>query len=145
MVAIGRSLLLFLLVTLIACDSPQRRPPGYFRLGKISDLRIPEKYIANDKLFVRFDGKGFSVMSTACTYDLSALVRVQRGDHYQWESSYTASKYADDGHVISGPAKFDLPFYKIDIDASAYGGKPDTLFAEVGDEEGRDYRFFPEE
>jgi hypothetical protein len=121
-------------IAFLGCQSGEmRRPPGYFRLGLVVDLaRSPETHFSDYKILLRRDGQGFSAMSTACTYDLTPLMRVgQPGDEH-WRSSYTESEYGADGQVLHGPAKAPLPFYFLRIAPGEYGGKPDTLFVEVG-------------
>jgi hypothetical protein len=88
------------------------------------------------------DPDGFSVMSTACTYDLTPLVRkVSPEGRVTWESQTTSSKYDERGQVISGPATVRLPFYQLRADRALPSGPIDTLFAFVGVEKDPSWRF----
>ena len=120
-----------------------KRPVGFMRLGLISDLTKPETYFPDEKLMLRHDEKGFSVMSTTCTYDLSPLLKQRYQNSYVWVSSFTDSTYDALGKVRTGPATIDLPYYRIEFGASAYGGPIDTIYVEVGVERDKDWRIAP--
>lgn len=113
------------------------------KLGKISDLSTSETYLPDLRLVVRMDDKGFSVMSTVCTLDLTPLTRVDDGGKVVWRSSYSESSYSYDGAVLHGPTKVALPYYNLKVDSSLYGGPKDALYAEVGVERSKEWRFFP--
>lgn len=117
-----------------ACDtSGRKRPIGYVRLGPAAELaQRPETFFSEARVLLRYDDRGFSAMSTSCTYDLSALTRVSDGPTKRWLSSYSSSAYDDQGRVLAGPAKSNLPFYELKMAAGTYGGVPDTLFVEIG-------------
>jgi nitrite reductase/ring-hydroxylating ferredoxin subunit len=126
---------LALLVSIgVACDGGARkRPIGYVRLGLAAELaQRPETFFSDARVFLRYEDGGFSAMSTACTHDLSALTRVSERGAKRWVSSYSSSSYDDRGRVLEGPARSNLPFYKVQLAAGTYGGVPDTLFVEIG-------------
>ena len=91
-------------------------------------------------MVVRHDEHGFSAMSTDCTHDLSPLTRKVTPGGEVWVSSYTASSYDSKGHVLSGPAKANLPYFKLKLDSGTYGGPLNTLYAEVGEERSEEWR-----
>ncbi len=111
------------------------------KLGKISDLATSESYLPDLRLVVRMDDNGFSVMSTVCTHDLTPLTRIDEGGKVVWRSSYSESSYSYDGDVLHGPSKAPLPYYNLKIDSSVYGGPKDALYAEVGVERPKNWRF----
>ncbi len=124
------SLLLFLV---IGCTSDGlQRPYGYMRLGKVVDFPSGETYLPDLRLVVRRDDRGFSVMSTDCTVDLSPLTRKEGERGVTWISSYTTSSYTSAGEVLSGPSKRRLPHYNLKVSSGVYGGPLDTLYVEVG-------------
>jgi hypothetical protein len=116
------------------CNSGgMKRPVGFVRLGPAAELaQRPETFFSEARVLVRYDGRGFSAMSTACTQDLSALTRIGDGPRRRWVSSLSSSAYDDEGRVIAGPTKAHLPFYELKLAAGTYGGVPDTLFVEIG-------------
>ena len=124
------------------CDiGTKRRPPGLFTLGSVAVLRkSPLTVFPELKVAVRYDAGGFSAMSTACTYDLSPLVRSGTGEKEFWRSMYTTSEYELDGTVRRGPARSNLPYYELRVAAGQFGGVPDTLFVMVGVERPREWR-----
>lgn len=130
------------LSVLCGCDvGTKHRPPGLFKLGRASELqKAPLTVFSEIKIAVRHDAGGFSAMSTACTYDLSPLVRVGAGESEHWRSMYTTSEYALDGTVRRGPARSNLPYYEVRLAAGEYGGTPDTLFVVVGVERPPEWR-----
>lgn len=131
-------------LSLSACTSKGlKRPYGFMRLGKISELSTNETYLPDLRLVVRMDEEGFSVMSTVCTLDLTPLTRVDDGGSVLWRSSYSESSYSYNGEVMSGPTKAPLPYYNLKIDSSVYGGPKDALYAEVGVERPKGWRFKP--
>lgn len=135
---------LFLLLFLFfpsACDvTSKKRAVGYFRLGLAFALKSPETYFPDSKILLRYDSKGFNAMSTACTYDLSPLMKKREGSKEVWVSSETESKYDDTGNVLHGPAMTRLPFYELKLDSAVYGGPADTLYVHVGSEVDPEYR-----
>lgn len=105
------------------------------RLGPVDELaRQSETHLTDQKILLRFDGKGFSAMSTACTYDLSALSRVEAPDGRRWVSSYSESVYANDGSLLHGPARASLPFYEIRSARDFYYAPSEILYVKVGEE-----------
>ena len=137
-----RCIVICVSLVLAACEpSHLERPYGYLKLGKVQDLLRTETFLSNDRLFVRHDESGFSVMSTLCTKDLSPLVlkKSPEGDR-MWVSRYSASTYRLNGKVITGPAIRDLPYYELKLDSSKYGGPKDTLYAVIGQERAPSWR-----
>ena len=115
------------------CQPTERkRPYGVVTLGKIDELKRPESYLSAQGLLLRFDEKGFSVMSLLCTYDLAPLKVRQQGDRQILISPYSPSTYNLDGSILTGPTQHPLPYYEIIADAGKYGGPVDTLFAKIG-------------
>ena len=127
---------------LSGCDiGTKRRPPGLFTLGSVKTLQnSPLTVFPELKIAVRYDAGGFSAMSTACTYDLSPLVRSGVGEKEYWRSMYTTSEYKLDGTVRRGPARSNLPYYELRLAPGQYGGMADTLFVMVGVERAREWR-----
>ena len=141
MVPLVRVLLAFLLLFFSACDfTTKKRAVGYFRLGIAFALKAPETYFPESKVLLRYDQKGFSAMSTECTYDLSPLIRKQENGKVVWISTETESKYDEQGLVLHGPTKTRLPFYKLKLDSAVYGGPADTLYVHVGYEVDPEFR-----
>jgi len=132
---------IFVLLFNLGCQGGGlKRPVGYMRLGLISELTKPETYFPEERLMLRHDERGFSVMSTVCTYDLSPLLKQKLQSSYVWVSSFTDSSYEADGKVRTGPTKADLPYYRLEFGAAAYGGPIDTIYVEVGVERDKDFR-----
>ena len=129
-------LLAALCLVLAACEvGVRKRAYGYMRVGKVEDLRAaPETYLPDKQLLLRYDAGGFSAMSTACTFDVSSLERVPSGDSYIFASSYTASRYDRAGKVLHGPAKADLPYYRLWLGRSEDNGPPDAIYVAIGEE-----------
>jgi len=136
------ALLLLSLVHVLGCKSKGRtRPVGFMRLGSVLELaQSEETFLSQERILLRYDSRGFSAMSTSCTYDLSPLTRVSEQGGRRWRSSYSGSGYDDKGHVIEGPSKVNLPFYELKIDQGRYGGPADTLYVEIGSEKPEDWR-----
>lgn len=135
---------MIVVLLLNACrSSVQHRPWGYLRLGPVQGFLKPETFIPQDRLLIRYDSKGFSAMSTSCTYDLTALVQRQEGEKTIWVSEETTSKYSSEGKVLSGPAKADLPYYELIIDTGDTEGVKDTLYVKIGAEKSPDWRLAP--
>ncbi len=99
-----------------------------------------ETSLNENKLILRRDTKGFYIMSTMCTYDLTYLERKLVNGRELLVSTYTDSKYDLNGKVVSGPSVRDLPYYELKIAAGIYGGARDSLFAYVGREVSPDWR-----
>jgi hypothetical protein len=127
---------------LTACHPTSRdRPLGYFRLGKLDQLAAtPETFLQNLGLLLRRDERGFYVMSTMSTYDLSLLSFKQAENARVLVSSESESVFAEDGRVLKGPAVEPLPYYEIQFDESEYGGPKDSLYAYVGRIKPKDWR-----
>jgi hypothetical protein len=131
-----------LALTFTGCEPSHReRPFGYLRLGPVGNFLKEETFLESDRLLVRHDAGGFSIMSTECTKDLSPLHLEQSPSGERiWKSKYTASSYSYDGKVLTGPAIKDLPYYDLRIDAKVYGGPKDTLYVEIGKERSKEWR-----
>lgn len=122
------------LLTLCACFwGPKKRPAGFLNLGNVAQLaQHDETFFSDLKILLRRDSGGFYAMSTACTYDLSALIFSERDGKLLWRSQFTESAYSADGSVAHGPTRYPLPYYKLELAPGTVGGPPDTLFVEVG-------------
>lgn len=129
-------------LALSACFwGPQKRPAGFLNLGSAAQLaQHDETFFSDLKILLRHDAGGFYAMSTACTYDLSALIFSERDGKLLWRSQYTESSYNPDGTVAHGPTQYPLPYYKLVIAPGTIGGAPDTLFVEVGVQRSPDWR-----
>ena len=135
------ALFIFLLAALSSCDTGyQRRPIGWYKLGKAKELQAAETFFDEKLLLLKHDQRGFSVMSTACTYDLSPLILRDAPQGGVFVSRYSESQYDREGKVLKGPAHVDLPYYELSIDAGVAGGPKDTLYVQVGVEKPREWR-----
>lgn len=137
-----------LLLGMLAGCSPdvRERPPGYIRLAPVWELTRPETVVERSAVVVRYDERGFSVMSTLSTYDLSRLERKHVGDGWRWVSRYDESEFADDGTVLKGPAVAPLPYYELTVDLGGVEStQPETLYARLGSKRPASYRFQPPE
>ncbi|MCX6113610.1 MAG: hypothetical protein NTV65_00125 [Proteobacteria bacterium] len=134
--------LLSVVVVAAACfGGPQRRPVGFFRLGPVASLGQSEQtFFSESKIMLRHDQGGFFAMSTACSYDLSPLLLVEKDGELIWRSQLSESTYAPDGSVLHGPTKNPLPYYQLNLAAGNYGGASDTLFVKVGVERSASWR-----
>jgi hypothetical protein len=97
-------------------------------------------YFERSAFVLRFDGKGFSVMSTLSTRDLTRLARKESAEGIRWYSANDESIFADDGTVLQGPATEALPYYEIVLDEGAFRGPKDTLYVQVGSKRPKDWR-----
>lgn len=153
---------------LLGCDSGRVRPVGFFHLGKVADLFSPETRLAQTGLVLRHDANGFWVMSTYSTYDLSPLEWEKDGREEVLVSPRNGGRYSADGSVLTEPMDLcaslgstrqvwcrlmalisgrgwrpwadKLPFYKLRLDSSDYGGIKDSLYVEVGVERPQGWR-----
>ncbi|MBX7143731.1 MAG: Rieske 2Fe-2S domain-containing protein [Oligoflexia bacterium] len=140
---LGRKLLFILLAccVLMSCEpSVRERPYGDLRLGKITEFLAPETYLKAQRLLLRRDERGWYVMSTMCSHDLSALELKEVDGKRVFYSQFTSSSYDLDGNVLSGPAVEALPYYELYIDQGTYDGMRDTLYARVGEKRSKDWR-----
>lgn len=128
------------LLTLTACPESRERPFGVVRLGFLDEFLVPERLLEDFDLLIRYDQQGLSAMSTLCTYDSSQLVMSREGQAAEFYSTYTSSRYAYDGQVISGPARSALPYYELFIDQGRPRGPQDTLYARIGIHVSKDWR-----
>lgn len=129
------------LLTLVSCQPQVRkRPFGYVRLGPAKNYLATETYEKDYNLLIRRDKQGLYAMSTKCTHDLSNLLLNRAGGRIVFSSSYSPSTYDQNGKVLTGPAKFDLPYFRLKIEAGKYGGPRNTLYAVIGDEVGPSWR-----
>lgn|GEM_PF-1389103 len=128
-------------IALVSCfDQVRERPVGWMRLGPVKDMLADETYLSTERLMIRRDSVGFSAMSTMCTYDLSALRRINTGNTYIWSSTHTTSKYSATGKVLEGPATAPLPYYYLRLDSKLHGGPIDTLYVQIGIERDPEWR-----
>lgn len=147
----GLSAILFILIVtlvsglIVGCNSPhnQKRPPTYLTLGFVEDLKRPETYLADKRLLLRLDEGGFWVMSTQCPYDSSPLRPKEENGKIVLASDLSTSTYALDGEVLSGPARYALPFYELEIAEHIVGGPKDTLYVKLGAEVDGTWRLTP--
>ena len=114
----------------------QKRPYGYIRLGKLSEL-LDGKELSDKWLLVRRDAEGIYVLSTLCAHDLEPLTV---SPNQTLVCPLCASEYSMDGEIKKGPTEFPLPYYELKLDQGEIGGPQDTLYAYVGVEKSRDYR-----
>lgn len=120
---------------------PQRRPAGFLNLGLVRELaQSKELFFSDLKILLRRDDGGFYAMSTACTYDLSPLFFSEQNGQKLWRSQFSASAYDLDGRVAHGPAKYPLPYYRLQVAPGTIGGAADTLFVAVGIERDASWR-----
>jgi hypothetical protein len=134
-------LILMFAGSLTACREGERRPPGYLRVGNAEQLARPMTFIEDQRLLLRLDERGFYVMSTECTFDLTALIpkKNQKGELYL-ASQETTSTYDMNGKVLTGPATVNLPYYELIAASGVYGGPVDTIYARIGYEKPADWR-----
>jgi len=121
-------------------SSVRKRPPGWLKLGKASEYTQAETYLPEKRLLLRKDERGFSVMSTECTHDLSGLVPKKTDHGVVFFSEYSDSQYAEDGKVLHGPAVADLPYFELRLDESVYGGPKDSLYVQIDKEVPKEWR-----
>ncbi len=134
-------LICFSALLLVACNPKEReRPFGDLRLGSITQLIADEMFLKDARLLLMRDARGWSIMSTLCTYDLSPLIPERRPEGVYWHSQYTKSHYDPQGNVLSGPSQAPLPRYKLYLEAGKYGGAPDTLYVLIGEKVTQDWR-----
>lgn len=116
------------------------RPAGYLRLGPARELMNPETYFPKERLLLRYDERGFYVMSTASTFDGTALVKKNWDNTTIWASAFSTTTYDAAGKLLNGPGEADLPYYYLTLDAGSYTGKKDTLYVYIGDYVSPDWR-----
>jgi hypothetical protein len=140
-----RYLLIVILLISSSCRHNHERPFGYLRIGTVTELSNPFNYFPDLRLLLRYDQKGFSVMSTICTHDLTPLRKVRTEQGVIFRSDYTTSTYSEYGKVLQGPAKEDLPYYRLVIASGNYEklGITDTLFVYIGDIRPATWRLMP--
>lgn len=126
------------LLSLVGCEERnQKRPYGFIHLGKLSDL-LQGKDISDKWLLLRKDAEGIYVVSTLCTRDLEPLIRTPEDI---FRCPHCTSEYSLDGDIRKGPAEYPLPYYELRMDQGELEGPVDTLYAYIGVEKPRDYRF----
>ena len=106
------------------------RPAGQHDLGEIGALLYAKQHISEHALLVFRDSKGWSCMSTNCTYEGCDLT-IQEADLY---CSCCNSHFAYTGEVLATPARRDLPYFEIYF-------KDNHLYADTSKAVGADYRF----
>lgn len=130
-----------LISVLSACNpAAQKRPFGYIKLGKVRELLGQETIIERGGLILRRDAKGFFIMSTYCTKDLSHLAVTKGEGGATLSCPYDHSSFDGEGKVLTGPAISDLPYYKLEYSPDTYGGPVDSLYVKVGEEVAKDWR-----
>ena len=118
-----------------------KRPYGVERLGPLKDFIGAETYLERQNLLVRDEDGGLSCMSTMCTYDLSPLVLRRTAEGCELISRFSHSRYDCRGKVLSGPAKYDLPYYELFAAPGEYEGRiPDTLYVWISKEKPPSWR-----
>jgi nitrite reductase/ring-hydroxylating ferredoxin subunit len=128
-------------ICVTAChDSPRKRPFGYIRLGKVSELLNEATLIPQQGMLVRHDERGFFAMSVMCTHDLRVLEKREIDGRLIFVCPHDHSIFDLNGILLKGPAKLHLPYYKLELDAGKYEGPKDTLYCRVGDEVASDWR-----
>jgi cytochrome b6-f complex iron-sulfur subunit len=76
--------------------------PGLFPLNDYT-------YIHEHKLFIYRDNTGVKVVSSICTHLGCAIEKIENG----FQCPCHGSQYDREGHVLSGPALKDLPWYRL--------------------------------
>jgi hypothetical protein len=122
----------------LGCEA--KRPPGFLSIGKVSEVATQTRFLREMNFYLTRDQRGLSIMSTLCRYDRLPLRLINENGKEIFVSDYNPSRYDISGHVIAGPAKHDLFFYSLSIDSGVYGGPKDTLYVQIGEEVGRDWR-----
>jgi len=84
-------------------------------------------------------------MSTLCTRELRRL-KAKKGENGAiLFCDVCGSEYNENGKVIKGPAKEDLPYYNLEIAEGKPHGPHDTLYARIGMKVSPSWRLpFPE-
>ncbi|MCB0318537.1 MAG: Rieske 2Fe-2S domain-containing protein [Bdellovibrionales bacterium] len=118
----------------LSCQhSGRKRPYGYLRLGPLKEFLSSETFLEQQGILVRRDENGFYAMSTYCTYDLTHLSLKKKEATKILASSFTKSTYDLTGHVLTGPAEADLPYYELSIAAQSVESPIATLYVQIGD------------
>jgi len=134
---------LFLLLSLLipACKQEVlERPPGYIKVGKLSEFKEVENFKPDMRFLIIKDDRGIAALSTLCTYDLTPLRLVHSEDERVFVSDYTSSRYTIRGKVTNGPSVADLPYYHAVVDSELLGGPKDTLYVHVGKKRDPEWR-----
>jgi len=85
-------------------------PPEVFPVGSVADFKIGTLTWIRDKdLFVTRDNSGIGVFSSRCTHLGCTVRRTAEG----FFCPCHGAKYAGDGKVTAGPARKDLPWYRV--------------------------------
>lgn len=117
--------------TFAGCKSKRFiRPPGEHDLGEIGSLLFARQHIADRAMLVYRDERGWSCLSTRCTYDGCDLT-------YQDQNFFCSccnSHFTHEGRVLTGPAEHPLPYFEMRF-------KDNHLYALAGNEVAPDYRF----
>jgi hypothetical protein len=123
----------FISLILSGCEQKGlERPYGYIKLGKIDQFIGRRTFLTRDRLLIRRDEQGLSVMSTLCTYDLSPLTPQTTAHGIRFVSQYSTSTYDISGVVLRGPAQVTLPYYELRLASEDETGVRDTLYVYVG-------------
>jgi hypothetical protein len=137
-------LLLATSLVLAGCRPDHRkRPYGFLNLGPLSQLvRAPETINNEQRVLVRFDGKGFSAMSLDCTFDLTRVEKVEKNGRTILLAKENGSEYDERGHVLKGPARANLPYYELAFGGVGANLTPTNLYVHIGYEKPEDWRLY---
>lgn len=134
---------LFLILSLFGASCKQdvlERPPGYIKIGRISEFKEVENFRPDVRFLVIKDDKGIAAFSTLCTHDLTPLRLIHSEGGRVFVSDYTESRYSLRGKVLQGPSVADLPYYHVVVDSELLGGPRDTLYVHVGKKRDPEWR-----
>jgi hypothetical protein len=126
------SLFLFLIGFSGCEENGLTRPYGYLRLGRVEEFIGRRTFLTRDRLLLRRDERGLSVMSTLCTHDLTPLYPEETPHGIRLVSRYTTSQYDLSGIVVQGPAKHPLPYYELRLASNDERGIRDNLYVYIG-------------
>lgn len=128
------------LIVLAGCMDSKDRPPGFAKLGPVTEFMKPVVYSAKHALLIRKDERGLYAMSMLSTKDLTPLkVKKVNGKTIIY-SPTDGSEWDEYGNLLKGPAKKDLPYYSLFVDRNRINGPKDTLYCRIGDVVSRDWR-----
>jgi Rieske Fe-S protein len=113
--------------------STKDRPMGFTNLGPVVKFQESDVIDASEQaVLVRRDALGLYGMSTLCTRDLRRLKARREAAGPILFCDVCGSEYDGGGAVVQGPAKTDLPYYKLIVDSGKPHGPKDTLYAKIG-------------
>ncbi len=141
--AVIRSVLIVVVSMLaLGCtDRPMKRPISVLDVGDYRQYTEPFTYRQDQQLVVWKDERGLAFMSTECTYDLALLdLAPSPTGALEFTSKFSTSRYSQEGKVLSGPAKFPLPFYRARYGEAVLGGPKTSIYVEVPEEVSESWR-----